>query len=195
MAYYIYIFFLFSFFPVSLYRYIAVLCPVFNYLFLFLSDLPSGEPEVQAANAGEMATVQCAVIKGDLPIDIMWSFNGRAIDAANGAFDEHNYDNPDIVISRSSKRISQLTIESVAARHAGEYSCTASNTAGTATHSSILSVNGTLVQLEPMTVGWLVGRTETPSYASLSALYGTQKRLRTVMRRSFEIQLIPCIGS
>lgn len=115
----------------------------------------------EAANAGEMATVQCAVIKGDLPIDIMWSFNGRAIDAANGAFDEHNYDNPDIVISRSSKRASQLTIESVAARHAGEYSCTASNTAGTATHSSILSVNGTLVQFEPMTVGWLVGRTET----------------------------------
>ncbi|XP_036142502.1 Down syndrome cell adhesion molecule-like protein Dscam2 isoform X10 [Monomorium pharaonis] len=95
----------------------------------------------EAANAGEMATVQCAVIKGDLPIDIMWSFNGRVIDIANGAFGEHNYDNPDIVISRSSKRASQLTIESVAARHAGEYSCTASNTAGTATHSSILSVN------------------------------------------------------
>ncbi|KAG5309252.1 DSCL protein, partial [Acromyrmex insinuator] len=94
----------------------------------------------EAANAGEMATVQCAVIKGDLPIDIIWSFNERVIDIANGAFNEHNY-NPDIVISRSSKRISQLTIESVAARHAGEYSCTASNTAGTATHSSVLSVN------------------------------------------------------
>ncbi|XP_012058406.1 PREDICTED: Down syndrome cell adhesion molecule-like protein Dscam2 [Atta cephalotes] len=94
----------------------------------------------EAANAGEMATVQCAVIKGDLPIDIIWSFNERVIDIANGAFDEHNY-NPDIVISRSSKRASQLTIESVAARHAGEYSCTASNTAGTATHSSVLSVN------------------------------------------------------
>lgn len=113
----------------------------------------------EAANAGEMATVQCAVIKGDLPIDIIWSFNGRVIDIANGAFDEHNYDNPDIVVSRSSKRASQLTIESVAARHAGEYSCTASNTAGTATHSSILSVNGTLIQFESMTVGWLVGRT------------------------------------
>jgi len=112
----------------------------------------------EAANAGEMATVQCAVIKGDLPIDIIWSFNGRVIDIANGAFDEHNY-NPDIVISRSSKRASQLTIESVAARHAGEYSCTASNTAGTATHSSVLSVNGMLDQFESMTVGWLVGRT------------------------------------
>ncbi|EFN60720.1 Down syndrome cell adhesion molecule-like protein 1 [Camponotus floridanus] len=95
----------------------------------------------EAANAGEMATVQCAVIKGDLPIDIIWSLNGRVIDTANGAFDEHNYDNSDIMISRSSKRASTLTIESVAARHAGEYSCTASNMAGTATHSSVLSVN------------------------------------------------------
>lgn len=114
----------------------------------------------EAANAGEMATVQCAVIKGDLPIDLAWSFNGRVIEIANGAFNEHNYDNSDIVISRSSKRASTLTIESVAARHAGEYSCTASNTAGTATHSSVLSVNGTLVQFESMTVGWLVGRTK-----------------------------------
>ncbi|XP_020284819.1 Down syndrome cell adhesion molecule-like protein Dscam2 isoform X46 [Pseudomyrmex gracilis] len=95
----------------------------------------------EAANAGEMATVQCAVIKGDLPIDLAWSFNGRVIEIANGAFNEHNYDNSDIVINRSSKRASTLTIESVAARHAGEYSCTASNTAGTATHSSVLSVN------------------------------------------------------
>lgn len=131
----------------------------------------------EAANAGEMATVQCAVIKGDLPIDIIWSFNGRVIDIANGAFDEHNYDNPDIVISRSSKRASQLTIESVAARHAGEYSCTASNTAGSATHSSILSVNGMPVQFESMTVGWLVGHTKYRAMLLL-ALCGTQERLR-----------------
>lgn len=112
----------------------------------------------EAANAGEMATVQCAVIKGDLPIEVAWSFNGRAINA-NGAFDEHNYDNPDIVISRNSKRASALTIESVAARHAGEYTCTASNTAGTATHSSILSVNGTpMFEQQIWVVGWLVGR-------------------------------------
>jgi len=112
----------------------------------------------EAANAGEMATVQCAVIKGDLPIDVTWSFNGREIEAANGAFDEHSYDNPDIAISRSSKRASTLTIESVAARHAGEYSCTASNTAGTATHSSVLSVNGTLVHFR-INDGWVVGWT------------------------------------
>ncbi|XP_061930167.1 cell adhesion molecule Dscam2 isoform X18 [Apis cerana] len=89
----------------------------------------------EAANAGEMATVQCAVIKGDLPVRIAWSLNGRRIDR------EQSHEIPDIVVTRSSKRISTLTIDSVAARHAGEYSCTATNEAGSATHVSVLSVN------------------------------------------------------
>lgn len=134
----------------------------------------------EAANAGEMATVQCAVIKGDLPIDVVWSFNGREIEAANGAFDEHNYDNPDIAISRNSKRASTLTIESVAARHAGEYSCTASNTAGSATHSSILSVNGTLQSGSESMVGWVVGWThvDTRELCFPLTLRGTQEKDR-----------------
>nr|XP_034174382.1 Down syndrome cell adhesion molecule-like protein Dscam2 isoform X3 [Osmia lignaria] len=94
----------------------------------------------EAANAGEMATVQCAVIKGDLPLKIVWSLNGRHIDVGRVSGD-HGYDIPDIVVSRSSKRISTLTIDSVAARHAGEYSCTATNAAGSARHTSVLSVN------------------------------------------------------
>ncbi|XP_076390029.1 Down syndrome cell adhesion molecule 1 isoform X6 [Megachile rotundata] len=94
----------------------------------------------EAANAGEMATVQCAVIKGDLPVKIVWSLNGRTIDVGRVS-GNHGYDIPDIVVSRSSKRISTLTIDSVAARHAGEYSCTATNAAGSATHTSVLSVN------------------------------------------------------
>ncbi|XP_017767417.1 PREDICTED: Down syndrome cell adhesion molecule-like protein Dscam2 isoform X3 [Eufriesea mexicana] len=94
----------------------------------------------EAANAGEMATVQCAVIKGDLPVKIVWSLNGRPIDVGRVSGD-HSYDIPDIVVTRSSKRISTLTIDSVAARHAGEYACTATNAAGSATHTSVLSVN------------------------------------------------------
>ncbi|XP_033350570.1 Down syndrome cell adhesion molecule-like protein Dscam2 isoform X24 [Bombus vosnesenskii] len=94
----------------------------------------------EAANAGDMATVQCAVIKGDLPVKIVWSLNGRSIDVGHVSGD-HSYDIPDIVVTRSSKRISTLTIDSVAARHAGDYSCTAINAAGSATHTSVLSVN------------------------------------------------------
>ncbi|XP_046813669.1 Down syndrome cell adhesion molecule-like protein Dscam2 isoform X16 [Vespa crabro] len=94
----------------------------------------------EAANAGEMATVQCAVIKGDLPVDIIWSLNGQLIDVMDAQTNQ-NYDRQDIIVSRSNKRASTLTIDSVAARHAGEYSCTASNAAGSATHTSVLSVN------------------------------------------------------
>lgn len=97
----------------------------------------------EAANAGEMATVQCAVIKGDLPLKIVWSLNGRPVDTARVS-EDHGYDVSDIVVARSSKRISTLTIDSVAARHAGEYKCTAVNAAGSTSHTSVLSVNGTL---------------------------------------------------
>ncbi|XP_076672512.1 Down syndrome cell adhesion molecule 1 isoform X17 [Andrena cerasifolii] len=94
----------------------------------------------EAANAGEMATVQCAAIKGDLPLRIVWSLNGRPVDVGRVS-SSHGYDTPDIVVTRSSKRISTLTIDSVAARHAGEYKCAASNAAGSVSHTSVLSVN------------------------------------------------------
>lgn len=115
-------------------------CALIQRLFAVLAVGPQLAPFTfgeEAANAGEMATVQCAVIKGDLPVRIAWSLNGRRIDR------EQSHEIPDIVVTRSSKRISTLTIDSVAARHAGEYSCTATNEAGSATHVSVLSVNGT----------------------------------------------------
>lgn len=87
-----------------------------------------------------MATVQCAVIKGDLPVEIVWSLNGRPIVVSAEPGDPYHRD---IVIRRSGKRASTLTIDSVAARHAGVYSCSASNPAGTAEHAADLSVNGT----------------------------------------------------
>ncbi|XP_063975857.1 cell adhesion molecule Dscam1 isoform X2 [Diachasmimorpha longicaudata] len=86
----------------------------------------------EAVNAGDMATVQCAAVKGDLPLEIQWSLNSQPIDP-----DHHR----DIVVRKSGQRASTLTIESVAARHAGIYSCSASNTAGSTSHSADLSVN------------------------------------------------------
>lgn len=76
---------------------------------------------------------QCVVTKGDFPLEITWTFNGHPIQSYHG----------DVIVSDTGKRVKQLTIESVAARHAGEYTCVASNAAGSVSHSAILDVNGT----------------------------------------------------
>lgn len=49
----------------------------------------------------------------------------------------------DIVISSLGKRGKQLSIEAVGAAHAGEYTCIASNIAGSTTRTALLDVNGT----------------------------------------------------
>lgn len=78
-------------------------------------------------------TAPCTVLKGDFPIDIQWALNGQPI----------GQDHSDITIVSTSKRVSLLTIDGLSARHAGEYTCTASNAAGGTSYSSSLAVNGT----------------------------------------------------
>jgi hypothetical protein len=78
-----------------------------------------------------MASLFCTVSKGDFPIAIVWTLSNRSIESFQG-----------ISVMRTNKRISQLSIDSVQAEHAGEYTCSAKNSAGTAHHSAILHVNG-----------------------------------------------------
>lgn len=73
-------------------------------------------------------------MKGDLPIEVSWALNGEPIT-------KENYG--DVSIARNSKRVSVMTIEAVSPRHAGEYTCTASNAAGATSYSAVLAVNGT----------------------------------------------------
>lgn len=73
-------------------------------------------------------------MKGDNPIEIQWTLNGEKI-----TIETH----PDIMISSNSRKISFLVIDSVAAHHAGEYTCVANNSAGSASRSATLAVNGT----------------------------------------------------
>lgn len=82
-------------------------------------------------NSGDMSSVTCTVSKGDLPIDITWTLNGNNIKQYAG-----------ISIVRTSKRISQLSIDSASAEHSGEYICIAKNAAGVVRHSATLHVNG-----------------------------------------------------
>ncbi|XP_043478441.1 Down syndrome cell adhesion molecule-like protein Dscam2 isoform X32 [Leptopilina heterotoma] len=92
-----------------------------------ISPFSFGEEPV---NAGEIASVQCAILKGDLPLEITWMFNAHLIES----------DQSDIFIE-SERRRKQLTIEAVSARHAGEYTCIASNIAGSVSRTATLDVN------------------------------------------------------
>lgn len=81
-------------------------------------------------NEGDSGSVQCNVPSGDLPIGIRWYFNGAVIeDLAT-------------TITNIGKRAKVLTIDSVAARHAGNYTCEASNLADVVHYSASLVVNG-----------------------------------------------------
>lgn len=90
----------------------------------------------EPASWGELVSVTCSVAKGDQPLEISWAFNGTPIGSNHGS---------DVVVASTNKKNSVLTIESVAARHAGEYTCSASNRAGATSHSAQLTVNGTCV--------------------------------------------------
>lgn len=79
-----------------------------------------------------MASVQCAVTKGDYPLEIVWMFANKPIELEDQG----------VIISESGRRAKQLTIEAVMAKHAGEYTCVASNAAGSTSRSVLLAVNG-----------------------------------------------------
>lgn len=105
--------------------------------------LPSGSvpPQVapvtigdEPANWGEQVSATCNVLKGDNPIEIQWTLNGEAITITS---------HPDINISTNGKKISFLVIDSVSAHHAGDYTCIATNLAGSSSRSATLAVNGT----------------------------------------------------
>lgn len=84
----------------------------------------------EPSNYGESTSVQCSVIAGDFPIDIVWLLNGRPL------IDES------VSTGKLGKRLSYLNIDSVSGHHAGEYTCVASNMAGFTEQKDRLVVNG-----------------------------------------------------
>lgn len=79
----------------------------------------------------DMVSAYCTVNKGDLPLDIYWTRNGGRV-----------FTNDGLVVTRNSQRINVLSIESVRARHAGNYSCVVTNNGGVTKQSALLAVNG-----------------------------------------------------
>ena len=90
----------------------------------------------EAANWGEQVSATCNILKGDKPVEIEWFLNNELITTET---------HPDILITKNGQKMSILMIESVAAHHAGEYSCVASNLVGSSSRSAVLSVNGNLL--------------------------------------------------
>lgn len=82
--------------------------------------------------SGDSAHTVCAAAEGDLPMDINWVFHGQPYSSMMG-----------ITTTKVGPRSNMLQIESVAAAHSGNYTCTARNGAGTRNYTAVLVVFGT----------------------------------------------------
>ena len=88
----------------------------------------------EAVTSGQPVTMHCSISEGDLPIDFRWAFHGRELSSQMG-----------ISILRVNSRVSLLSIDSIAAGHTGNYTCTAQNSAGSVSHTATLLVQGQLI--------------------------------------------------
>ena len=109
-----------------------ILCFVFN--LNFFVEPPSIVPFSfgrDVIDSGEYAQLTCVVSRGDMPITITWSLKGQDLNSG-----------PSITTTMVGTRTSMLIISSVDYTHIGEYTCRASNPAGSVTHAAKLNVNG-----------------------------------------------------
>lgn len=81
--------------------------------------------------SGQPVAVQCTVLEGDLPLTMRWAFHGQELSSQMG-----------ISIIKAGAKVSILTIDSIAAGHSGDYTCTVTNSASSANYTATLAVNG-----------------------------------------------------
>lgn len=91
-------------------------------------------------NLDDSIMLSCSVLKGDLPLHIWWTFSNIPNDSG------YNLTSDDgVVIMRNSQKISILSIDSVKARHMGNYTCFAKNKGGISQFSAQLHINGLIL--------------------------------------------------
>jgi Immunoglobulin domain len=88
-------------------------------------------------NLDDSVTVACSITKGDLPVNIWWEF-----EEDNSEFRYNLTTNDGVLISRTTQKVSMLSIDAVKARHRGRYTCFASNKGGFNQQTSYLALNG-----------------------------------------------------
>ncbi|XP_049309219.1 Down syndrome cell adhesion molecule-like protein Dscam2 isoform X14 [Bactrocera dorsalis] len=81
-------------------------------------------------NFGEPVSVHCTISGGDLPVSVIWTLNRHPL-----------LPELEILTEKRGQRIHNLMIDAIEAKHAGNYTCIASNSAGRAEHSAELIVN------------------------------------------------------
>lgn len=138
-------------------------------------------------NAGEFANLQCIAPTGDLPLNIRWSYPGEEMGGSSG-----------VLAKKVADRVSMLMISVITARHAGEYVCTAENAAGTASHSTTLTVNGSGLSSVPTqfyTLSFFFFTIYSLSFrfVSVSFMHNPGKQHRREYKASFDIPNGPCI--
>lgn len=76
----------------------------------------------------------CHIPKGDMPLELVWFFNGRPLLKSHA-----------VIVTKMGVRSSILAISAATEKHSGNYTCTASNTVASTNHTATLNVQGTLV--------------------------------------------------
>ena len=80
---------------------------------------------------GQDATLLCSAYKGDTPLSLAWTVDDAPVSGREG-----------VQVLPAGARASLLTVPVAGAEHSGVYTCTASNAAGTVSHSTRLDVGG-----------------------------------------------------
>ena len=105
-----------------------------NFISYFITVAPKVVPFTAPSNLqqGDRATLTCTVARGDSPLTLMWMKDGEPIPRGKSSYKVLNFDEFN----------SMLTLESLNLEHIGNYSCRASNTAGTSSVETQLIVYG-----------------------------------------------------
>ena len=99
----------------------------------------------EVIDSGEYAQLTCVVSRGDMPITITWSLKGQELNSG-----------PSITTNMLGRRASILIISSVDYSHVGEYTCRATNMAGSVTYAAELNVNGNHLSVAGRSTGNLL---------------------------------------
>lgn len=89
--------------------------------------------------AGESVHLTCHVSKGDRPLQIKWSFQGKEIPFHNSL---------GITTTKLGEKASVLSIPVAMGKNSGNYTCITSNEAGEAHHTAVVNVHGILLSFK-----------------------------------------------